>query len=265
MNGERGSKERRKKIGVATDLPGDQRKAEAYMQDVLHTIDRIASSDLSVVIVGEHGTGKEWTARRIHERSRRASGPFHVVDCEALSADQMEVELFGLESLSPTGVELRKGAFEISERGTLLLDEVEALEHPVQIRVARAIEMGKIRRVNSDDSLSTDVRVITTMTRPPEQLIASHALREELFYRISPVVVTLPPLRERREEIPTLVREFLVGMQAANGISEEAIRLCVHYDWPGNIRHLHNAIEYASLMSGGSLILPRHLPDYLQK
>jgi DNA-binding NtrC family response regulator len=239
------------------------------MQEVIRTIELIAASDLSVLIVGEQGTGKEWAARAIHSMSVRARGPFLPFDCEALSADVMEKELFGYEAVSREGVTLRRGVLEDAEGGTVLINELSSLPLPAQRKVARALEYQTINRVGGDTIIHINVRIIATLGRPAEQLIAKGTLLKDTFYRISPIVIDLPPLRDRKEDIPALVKKFISELRtryhsSVIGISKEALDLCIAYKWPGNIRHLKNAIEYAAAMCTEEWIDVKHLPPYVK-
>ena len=239
------------------------------MQGVLTTIEKIARSTMSVMVIGEHGSGKEWAARAIHKLSNCSAGPLIVVDCPALSLQDVEKEIFGHEAITSAGIEMKRGVFEAANGGTLVLDEIASLPTPVQLRIARTVEYNSTRRVGGDEDIPVSVRVVATMSQQPETLVSDEILRKELFYRISSVVVTLPPLRARREDIPSLVDEFLQELRTrpdtgVRGISNEALDLCVGYDWPGNVRHLRNAIEFATVMCGNDVIQPEHLPTYIR-
>jgi DNA-binding NtrC family response regulator len=239
------------------------------MRETLQTIEKIAGGELNVMIVGEYGTGKEWAAHELHRLSKHASGPFIVVDCAAISPEEAEPVLFGLETLEGAGVEIRKGEFEEAAGGTILLNDIDVLPQHTQVRIARMIETGFLRRAGGEDEIPVSARVIATLHEnggnPPE----TEKLRQELYYRLSPVLMRIPPLRERKEDIPRLVETFLSHFATQNGsgkipgISKEALELCKAYEWPGNVRHLKSAIEYASVMSAGETIVPQHLPPYL--
>jgi DNA-binding NtrC family response regulator len=241
----------------------------AAMQDVLRTMERIAASDLSVVVVGEQGTGKEWAARFIHRISGRAHGPFLPIDCAALAPEVMERELFGYEAVTRDGVTLRRGALEEADGGTVLINELDALPLPVQMKMARALEYQTITRVGGDAIIHIHTRIIGTVSRHPEALMREGGLMKDMYYRISPIVIELPPLRERKDDIPALINKFLreLRMRYNSGvvtISPDAVLLCQAYAWPGNIRHLKNAIEYAAVMCPGKSIEAENLPAYLR-
>jgi DNA-binding NtrC family response regulator len=241
----------------------------AAMQDVLRTMERVAASDLSVILVGEQGTGKEWAARFMHRISNRSQGPFLPFDCAALSPDVMEKELFGYEAVTRDGVVYRRGALEDGDGGTVLINELASLPSPAQMKMARALEYQTITRVGGDAIIHIHTRIIGTLSRHPEALMDEGMLMKEMYYRISPIVIELPALRERKDDIPLLIRKFLRELRTRYNsgvvdISAEAVELCQAYAWPGNIRHLKNAIEYAAVMCPGKWIEPDHLPAYLK-
>jgi len=239
------------------------------MRETLLTIEKIAQGELNVMIIGEHGTGKEWAAHELHRLSKRSSGPFIVVDCAAISPEEAEAVLFGREFLEGGSAEIRTGELEEAAGGTILLNDIDTLPQHTQVRLARMIETGLLRRTGGEDDIPVQARVIAALHEngghPPE----TEKLRQELYYRISPVLMRIPPLRERKEDISRLIETFLrqfaaeKGSGSVPGISREALDLCKGYDWPGNVRHLRSAIEYASVMSAGEMILPAHLPPYL--
>lgn len=239
------------------------------MREALLTIERIASGELNVMIIGEYGTGKEWAAHELHRMSKHSSGPFIVVDCAAITPEEAEAVLFGREQLEEGGAEIRQGEFEEAAGGTILLNDIDLLPQHTQVRIARIIETGLLRRTGGDDDIRVNARVVATLHENGGNSPETENLRQELYYRISPVLLRIPPLRERKEDIPGLVESFLAqfagqdGRGHSAGISREALDLCKAYDWPGNVRHLRSAIEYASVMSAGKTILPQHLPPYL--
>jgi transcriptional regulator with PAS, ATPase and Fis domain len=240
----------------------------AAMYEVIRAAHKIASSDLSVMIVGEHGTGKEWLARMIHQLNHRRIGPFWPFDCAAIPAKDIEKELFGSEELTHRGITIQRGAFEEAELGTLLLNEVDSLSPAIQMKVSRAIEFRTVHRIGNDQMFPIDVRIIATLSQPAESLITGGTLSKDMFYRISPIMLELPPLRQRKEDIPLLIDKFLVNLRSHNtskilGVGKEALQICLEYDWPGNVRHLKNALEYAFIMCTGQWIQPEHFPSYL--
>ncbi|HXX63015.1 MAG TPA: sigma 54-interacting transcriptional regulator, partial [Bacteroidota bacterium] len=238
--------------------------------EVLATIERVAGSDVNLIIVGEPGTGKEWAAHMIHRLSARSGGPFFPVDCAAIPPETAEKDLFGFETMDLKGVEISPGIFERADKGTVLLNDIAALPAAVQMKILRTVEYRTIRRLESEHETPVDIRIITAVSEDPEQLVRKEALRRELYYSISPIVIELPPLRKRREDIPLLVDEFLSvlrshGTAAGCTFSPEALKICLEYDWPGNVRLLRNAVEYASVMCGGGVVRAEHLPPYLHK
>jgi transcriptional regulator with PAS, ATPase and Fis domain len=240
----------------------------AAMREVLAKIERVAYSDLSVLLVGEPGTGKEWAAHIIHKSSARASGPFYPVDCATLSPDSLEKELFGYEAITWRGVEIKRSAFEEASGGTLLLDEIASIPPATQKKIARVVEYLQVRRISGEEDIPVNVRVVATLSQQPDKVLSDGELQKELYYRISPIVIELPPLRERKEDINLLIDWFIQELNARYGcsiqaMSQEALALCLRYDWPGNVRHLKNAIEHAAVMCVGQVIRPEHLPVYL--
>ena len=240
----------------------------AAMLEVLRTIERVSSSDLSIVIVGEHGTGKEWAARIIHQLSTRSKNSFLPFDCAAMPAETLERELFGYEALAKDGVFMRRGVIEEAATGTLLLNEIASLPASTQKKVARALEYKSIVRIGGDQQIRVDVRVIATQSQQSGGSEVEGPVDKESFYRISPIVIELPPLRSRREDILLLVERFLSETPRRKGapmkyLNPEAMRLCLYYDWPGNVLQLKNAIEYASVMCMRDMISPEDLPTYL--
>ena len=236
----------------------------------MRTVETIAPTDLHVVIIGEQGTGKERLAREIHALSTRSEAPLTTVDCAALAPDQLEQELFGIEALSWQGVAVRTGALEEASNGTLLLDEFQSIPDPFQMKIARALEYKSVVRTGGDRIVQIQPRIIATITRLRGENRGQDPFREEIQNRLSPIVIELPPLRERRDDIPLLIQGFIAEARternvAVTTISQEALACCLEYTWPGNVRHLKNAIEHACVMSGGGKINPSHLPEYVAK
>jgi DNA-binding NtrC family response regulator len=235
------------------------------MQSVRRLIETIAPTDASVMILGETGTGKELIARNLHDKSRRAGQAFIPVNCGALPENLVESELFGHRKGAFTGADTnRKGLFEVANGGTLFLDEVGELDKSVQVKLLRFLESGEIRRVGENDPFRVDVRVLCATNRDLRGMIATDQFREDLFFRINTFEIPLPPLRDRKADIPLLARHMLTRFSRRAGaepaLSDAAIAALVAHDWPGNIRELANAIERATILSGGGLILPEHLP-----
>ncbi len=236
------------------------------MQSVRRLIETIAPTDASVMILGETGTGKELIARNLHDKSHRSGHAFIPVNCGALPENLVESELFGHRKGAFTGADShRKGLFEVANGGTLFLDEVGELDKSVQVKLLRFLESGEIRRVGENDPFRVDVRVLCATNRDLREMIETDAFREDLFFRMNTFEIQLSPLRERRCDITPLARHMLKRYASRRGglessLTPEAISALESHDWPGNIRELANAIERASILSGGGLILPEHLP-----
>src|SRR4051812_48835828 len=236
------------------------------MQSVRRLIDTIAPTDASVLILGETGTGKELIARNLHDKSHRADHAFIPVNCGALPENLVESELFGHRKGAFTGADAhRKGLFEVANGGTLFLDEGGELDKSVQVKLLRFLEAGEIRRVGENDPFRVDVRVLCATHRDLRDMIETDAFREDLFFRINTFEIHLPPLRERKADIPALAKHMLKRHTSRRGAVEtaftpEAIEALMAHEWPGNIRELANAIERASILSGGGPIAPEHLP-----
>jgi len=237
------------------------------MRNLRQQIRQVADSHGTVLIAGESGTGKEVVARQIHALSPRADQVMLAVNCAALSRDLLESELFGHEKGAFTGADqLRKGRFELADTGTLLLDEVSEVDGGVQAKLLRVLQERQFERVGSSVTRDVDVRVIATTNRDLPATVKAGDFRDDLFYRLNVLPVTVPPLRERRSDIPLLTEHFL-GMQAtrdgrkAKRFTEEALRMLCDYNWPGNVRELQNICERAGVLSpderiGASLITP---------
>ena len=236
------------------------------MQAVRRQIEMVAPTDAGVLILGETGTGKELIARNLHDKSKRAGHAFIPVNCGALPENLVESELFGHRKGAFTGADNhRKGLFEVANGGTLFLDEVGELDKSVQVKLLRFLESGEIRRVGENDPFRVDVRVLCATHRDLREMIETDAFREDLFFRINTFEIHLAPLRDRKADIPALARHMLRRYNARRGgpeptLTPEAIEALTAHDWPGNIRELANAIERASILSGGGEILPEHLP-----
>ena len=219
------------------------------MRALMAQIERVANSETRVCILGETGTGKELVARTLHDRSPRRNGPFVTLNCAAVPAELVESELFGHEKGAFTGAAARHaGKFEQAQDGTLFLDEIGDMPLPMQAKLLRVLETGEIERVGGDRSISVDVRVIVATHRKLEELVRDGKFRQDLYHRIYVFPVTLPPLRERREDIPALVAHFSRQVAEQNGwkpvkITDEAMRGLQSYAWPGNVRELRNVVE----------------------
>jgi len=234
------------------------------MQEVYKTMGRIAASEVTVLLRGESGTGKELVARAIHHYSRRAGRPFVAVSCAAIPAPLLESELFGHERGAFTDAKERKlGKLELAHGGTVFLDEVGDMSLDLQAKLLRALQERSFERVGGHDSIRVDVRLLAATNRDLEAMIRDGRLREDLFYRLNVVSLTLPPLRERRGDIPLLAEHFLAkyaGDLGERAVAPEALDRLAAHDWPGNVRELENVIQRAMVMATGGVILAEHLP-----
>jgi two-component system nitrogen regulation response regulator GlnG len=234
------------------------------MQDVYKTIGRIAASDVTVLLRGESGTGKELVARAIHHYSRRAGRAFVAVSCAAIPGTLLESELFGHERGAFTDAkERRLGKLELAHGGTFYLDEVGDMPLDLQTKLLRALQERTIERVGGNESIRIDVRVLAATNRDLDVLMKEGKFREDLYYRLNVVTLNLPPLRDRRRDIPLLVEHFLAKYGAElgdRGVAPEALDRLVGHDWPGNVRELENVIQRAMVMATSGVILPEHLP-----
>jgi DNA-binding NtrC family response regulator len=241
------------------------------MQRLLETARQIAGSDSSVVIHGESGTGKELLARYIHRCSRRAEGPFVAFNCGALSEELAASELFGHEKGAFTGAQsLKLGLFEAANGGTLFLDEVAELPMSVQIKLLRVLQEREVLRVGSVEPVKIDVRVLAASNRDLREAVEAGHIRSDLFFRLNVVTLSLPPLRERRDDIPLLayflLRKFAVTMdRPVKEIAAGAMQKLVEYDYPGNVRELSNFIERGVALAQGDVLDVEHLPQHLGK
>ncbi|WP_134440210.1 sigma-54-dependent transcriptional regulator [Methylacidiphilum caldifontis] len=241
------------------------------MKEVFEKVKQVASTKATVLLEGESGTGKELVAHAIHQLSPRRNCPFVVVHCAALSPQLLESELFGHEKGAFTGaVERRIGRFEEAARGTLFLDEIGEIDLPTQVKLLRALGEKTIQRVGSNKTIAVDVRVIAATNRNLEKMVEEGKFREDLFFRLNVVRILMPPLRQRKEDIPLLAKAFLAEFAAENGkkidrISPEALEALLDYDWPGNVRELKMAIEHGVVLCQGEEILPKDLPERIRK
>jgi DNA-binding NtrC family response regulator len=249
---------------------GDLTGQSEAMRGLYRVIDAVAPSTASVLILGESGTGKELVARALHQKSERAAGPFHALNCAALPKDILENELFGHEKGAFTGsVNEKPGAFEMADGGTIFLDEVAEMSPDIQVKLLRALESRSVRRLGGRKEIAVDIRVLAATNRDLQHALAEGDLREDLYYRLAVVEIVLPPLRERMSDIELLAKEFLVSFSVRNGkrlteFDAAAMDWVKSYNWPGNVRELKNAVERAVIMSQGPTItiediMPRHL------
>ncbi|MFO0582603.1 MAG: sigma-54 dependent transcriptional regulator [Anaeromyxobacter sp.] len=231
----------------------------AAMQELLERVERVAATDATVLVTGESGTGKELVARAIHVASRRSARPFVPVNCAAITETLLESELFGHARGAFTGAtRARRGVFEEADGGTLLIDEIGETTPGFQAKLLRALQEGEIRRVGESTAVKVDVRVIAATNQDLRRAIAEKRFREDLYYRLNVVPLRIPPLRERREDVPLLAAHFLAEWGKRTGerkvLSPEALAALADHDWPGNVRELQNAIEQAAALSAGETL-----------
>ncbi len=243
----------------------------AAIKEVFKLIGKVAASDASILITGESGTGKELVARAIHKYSERSSRPFIAINCAAIPETLLESELFGYEKGSFTGAEKQKaGKFEEVNNGTLFLDEIGDMSLPLQAKVLRVLQEGTFERLGSSKIIKVNARLVAATNRNLENDILSKSFREDLYYRLKVVTISLPPLRMRRDDIPLLAAHFLEkhsGESGSNVVSlhPESIKRLCDYTWPGNIRELENVIKRAIILSKGSVIGPELLLEGAEK
>lgn len=242
----------------------------AKMQEMYKMIGKVASTNAIVLIQGESGTGKELVAKAIHYNSDRKERPLVDVNCAALPSGLLESELFGHEKGSFTGAaSQKKGKFEYAHEGTIFLDEICEMELNLQAKLLRVIQEKEFQRVGGLETYKTDVRIIAATNRKMDELVKSGEFREDLYYRLNVVQVSIPPLRERKDDLPLLVDYFLNKFNKKTGksfqcFSTEAMKLINAYNWTGNVRELENAVERAVVMGSGKIIMPEDLPMNLQ-
>ncbi|RKY87851.1 hypothetical protein DRQ11_05240 [candidate division KSB1 bacterium] len=238
----------------------------AKMCEVYQALERVIDSDVTVIIRGESGTGKELLARAIHFNGPRRDHPFVVVNCAAIPESLLESELFGHEKGSFTGaIAKRIGKFEQAHKGTIFLDEIGEMSKPTQAKILRVLQEKRFERIGGTQSVEVDVRVISATNKNLEEEVRRGNFREDLYYRISVYPITLPPLRERKEDIPELVAYFLDKFnrklkRRIRSVSDRALECFLNYKWPGNIRELENILERSMLNCTGDTLLPEHLP-----
>jgi DNA-binding NtrC family response regulator len=250
----------RDEVGDRQQLCGMIGKSDV-MRAIFRTIERIAKSQATVLVLGESGTGKELVARAIHSLSSRAEGPFIAVNCGAIPHELIESELFGHEKGSFTGAtERRIGRMESANNGTLFLDEIGELDPAVQVKLLRALQERTFERVGSSTTISVDVRIVTATNSDLASKVAEGTFREDLYYRVNVVPVKLPPLRERREDIRLLAERFLARAGETKTLTMAALGALEGYRWPGNVRELENAIEHGLALGDGETIGRQDLP-----
>ncbi len=259
-------------------LTGESHPGERFigrgtgMLDVFKSIGRVAAQNVTVLVRGESGSGKELVARAVVQHSHRKDRPFMAVNCAAIPDDLMESELFGHEKGAFTGAERRRvGKFEQCDGGSIFLDEVGDMSPLVQGKVLRLIQEQRFQRLGGNDELATDVRIIAATNRNLEEMVEKGEFREDLFYRLNGYTIFLPPLRDRREDIPTLVEYFLrrakreMSKDIVEGVSPSALEALVEYDWPGNVRQLQSVVRHAMLHTTGTVLTPDALPVFLRE
>jgi two-component system nitrogen regulation response regulator NtrX len=254
----------RSKLDRGEEILGESDSIRAIRK----TIDRVGPSQVRVLIMGENGTGKELVARALHASSPRSGGAFIEVNCAAIPEDLIESELFGHERGAFTGATAQRvGKFELADGGTLFLDEVGDMSLSAQAKVLRVLELGEFVRVGGTRTTSVDVRVLAATNKRLEEEVRAGRFREDLFFRLNVVPIVVAPLRERREDIPLLARQFVREFARENRmrpkeITSEAMRLLAEHDWPGNVRELRNIIERIAILTDGEVIDAADVPEF---
>jgi transcriptional regulator with GAF, ATPase, and Fis domain len=253
----------RAEINIEHDMVGES----TCMHDVYQFISKVAASNATVLICGESGTGKELAARALHNNSARVDRPFVAINCAAIADSLLESELFGHEKGSFTGaLSLKRGKLEEANGGSVFLDEIAELAPPLQAKLLRVLQEREFERVGGTRPIKVDIRLIAATNRDLQEAVRRGDFRQDLFYRLNVVSLTMPPLRERREDIPLLVNYFAakhskLSNREVMSISREALSYLTSYDWPGNVRELENAIERAVVLSSTDTVLPEDLPE----
>jgi DNA-binding NtrC family response regulator len=241
------------------------------MLRVKKLVEKIAPTDSAVLILGETGTGKELVAKRIHDLSHRSHMPFVAVNCGALPENLVESELFGHKKGAFTGADQpRKGLIEVANGGTLFLDELGELDKAMQVKLLRFLESGEVRRVGENDAFHVDVRIVCATNRDLQEMVGEGSFREDLFFRVNTFEIRLPPLRERKDDIPVLARHLVARHLKRKEVSHdvlspETVALLRSHEWSGNVRELGNALEHAVILSDGQHIYPEDLPSSVSK
>ncbi|MFC1526134.1 sigma-54 interaction domain-containing protein [Candidatus Latescibacterota bacterium] len=240
------------------------------IMEILATVEKVSATDSSVLIYGESGTGKELVARAIHNQSPRSSGPFVRVNCGSLPRELVESELFGHEKGAFTGaVRQKKGRFELATGGTIFLDEIGDIPLETQVNLLRVLQEKEFDRVGGERTLTADARVVAATNRPLKTMVGEGAFREDLYYRLEVIPITIPPLRERRDDIPLLVDHFLqkkcreINLPLRR-LTAEAMEVMCSYPWPGNVRELENIVERTMVLVDGDSVGPNDLPLSLE-
>ena len=253
--------------GVFGKLVGNSQ----VMRQIYTTIEQVASSAVSVLITGESGTGKEVVAQSIHQLSPRASRPFVAINCSAIPETLMESELFGHERGAFTGaIAKREGCFELANTGTLFLDEIAEMPAMLQAKLLRVLEERKVRRLGSAKEVPVDVRVLAATNKDPHEAVRRGEMREDLLYRLNVIHIKLPPLRERREDIPLLTEYMIKELSNRHNrpsklVSPEVLEIFTRHPWPGNVRELRNVVEHAIIICDGQKIEKQHLSPQMSE
>ena len=240
------------------------------MHEIFEILPTIAKSESTILIEGESGTGKELVAKALHNLSTRKNAPLISINCGALPDSLLESELFGYVAGAFTDAKKdKKGRFALAEKGTLFLDEIGNISQAMQIKLLRVLQEKTFEPLGSSVSFNSDVRIITATNSRLDQLVSEGKFRKDLYYRINVIKITLPPLRDRKEDIPLLVNHFIdqlnrLRQKDISGVSQLALEILMNHDYPGNIRELENIIEHAYVLCKSGIITPRNLPDYLQ-
>jgi DNA-binding NtrC family response regulator len=236
------------------------------MQNVYELIEKVANSDATVLVRGESGTGKELVAKAIHQKSTRRDSPFVAINCSALPETLLESELFGYEKGAFTGADkIKPGLFEAALNGTIFLDEIGEMTAATQVKILRVLQNREIVHLGGTKTISIKSRTIAATNKNLEEAVKDKSFREDLYYRINVFPIFLPPLRERKEDIPDLTAHFLQQQNtAADAIGPKALKLLINYSWPGNVRELENVIERALIMSSGQPVSTKDLPPHLR-
>jgi DNA-binding NtrC family response regulator len=239
------------------------------MRKIYGVIEQASPTNASVLITGESGTGKELVATTVHQLSARGQFPFVAINCAAIPETLLESEIFGHEKGAFTGAaDRRPGCFELADRGTLFLDEIGEMTPATQVKLLRVLQEQRFRRLGGRTEQSVDVRVLAATNADPLEAVHKGKLREDLYYRLNVFSLRLPPLRERKEDLPLLIQSFINEFNTRNqrsivGVDQQAMRMLEQYAWPGNVRELRNVIERATILSPGPFIEPKHLPPAL--
>lgn len=258
-------------LAEGSDQLGDMLIHSDGMRAVARTVRKVANFKTTVLVLGESGVGKELISRALHGFSPRSSGPFVAVNCGAIPENLLESELFGHVKGAFTDASADKtGLFEEAQSGTLFLDEVGEMPPSLQVKLLRALQEEEIRRVGAARAVPIDVRVVAATSRPLEQMVEEGDFRQDLYYRLNVMPIEIPPLRERRDDIPPLVDHFIRRINdklgtTIDGLTPEGLRVLLAYEWPGNVRELENTLEHAAVMSDGPVIAPGDLPDRLMR